>query len=195
MQYHPHLHVTMPGLALSADGLRVRRAKGKRYLFPVKALGAAFRNRVRELLEARDREEGTGHLATLDAVVWRTPWVTDARGVGRGKTAIRYLARYVQKTAISEPRLLGYDGEGNLRLNCQQSGSRRWHVVTLNVEEFLRRWSLHVLPKGLIRVRHYGWHSAAAKARRERLHRILGTHAAPPGRSPCPRPPVPAAAN
>ena len=179
MQYHPHLHVIMPGLALSADGLRVRRAKGKRWLFPVKALGAAFRNRVRQLMAARDREQATQHLASLDAKVWRQAWVIDAQGVGRGQTAVRYLARYVNKTAISEPRLLGYDEAGHLRLNCQDSRSRRWHVVTLSVEEFLRRWCLHVLPKGLVRVRHYGFLSAAAKKKRERLHQILGTQAAP----------------
>jgi len=186
MQHHPHLHVIMPGLALSTDGLRVRRAKGRRWLFPVKALGAAFRNRVRQLIEARDQEEHTQHLASIDAKVWRKPWVIDARAVGRGKAAVRYLARYVQKSAISEPRLLGYDAAGRIRLNCQDSKSRRWHIVTLGVDEFLRRWSLHVLPKGLVRVRHYGWLSAAAKRKRERLHQILGTQAAP---RPTPTPP------
>lgn len=192
MQYHPHLHVIMPGLALSADGLRVRRAKGKRYLFPVKALGAAFRHRVRQLMAARDREQPTPHLASLEASVWRKAWVIDARAVGRGKTAVRYLARYVTKTALSEQRLLGYDAEGNLRLNCQDSQSRRWHIVALSVDEFLRRWSLHVLPKGLVRVRHYGFHSAAAKSKRERLHQILGTQPAPkPGPIPPPPPTCP----
>lgn len=179
MQHHPHLHVIMPGLALSADGLRLRRAKGRRWLFPVKALGAAFRHRVRRLLEARDEEEHTQHLARIDRQVWHKPWVVDARAVGRGKTAVRYLARYVHKTAVSEQRLPGYDEAGRLRLNCQDSGSGRWHIVTLSVEEFLRRWCLHVLPKGLVRVRHYGFLSAAAKKKFERLHQILGTTPAP----------------
>lgn len=179
MQHHPHLHVILPGLALSADGLRVRRAKGKRWLFPVKALGAAFRHRVRRLLEARDREEQTRHLAQIDSAVWRKPWVVDVQAVGRGQAAVRYLARYVQKTAVSEPRLLGYDEGGNIRLNCQDSGTGRWHIVTLSVEEFLRRWCLHVLPKGLVRVRHYGFLSPAAKRKLARLHQILGTQPAP----------------
>ena len=179
MQHHPHLHVIMPGLALSADGLRVRRAKGKRWLFPVKALGAAFRNRVRMLLAARDRAEGTAHLQEMDRRVWQKAWVVDARAVGRGKAAVRYLARYVQKSAISEPRLLGYDEEGRIRLNCQDSQSGRWHIVALSADEFLRRWCLHVLPKGLVRVRHYGFLSAAAKKKLERIHQILGTQPAP----------------
>jgi hypothetical protein len=70
----------------------------------------------------------------------------------RGKAAVRYLARYVHKTALSEPRLPGCDAAGNIRLHCQDSGTGRWHIVTLSVEEFLRRWCLHVLPKGLVRV-------------------------------------------
>ena len=179
MQYHPHLHVILPGLALSADGLRVRRAKGRRWLFPVKALGAAFRNRVRSLLHARDATEHTRHLPQIDPQAWRRPWVVDARGVGRGKSAVRYLARYVHKSALSEPRLLGYDREGRLRLHCQDSQSGRWHIVTLPVEEFLRRWCLHVLPKGLVRVRHHGFLSAAAKNKLARLHQILRTQPAP----------------
>ncbi len=192
MGYHPHLHVIMPGLALGADGLRVRRAKGTRYLFPVKALGAAFRNRVRMLLQARDREEHTQHLAQIDSRVWHRAWVVDAQAVGRGRAAVRYLARYVHKSAISEPRLLGYDGAGRIRLNCQDSRSGRWHVVALAVDEFLRRWCLHVLPKGLVRVRHYGFLSAAAKRRLERIHQILGTRPAPkPPASEAPAPQCP----
>lgn len=190
MQYHPHLHVILPGLALSADGLRVRRARGKRYLFPVKALGAAFRNRVRMLLEARDQEEQTGHLQEIDRQVWAKPWVVDVQAVGRGQTAVRYLARYVHKTALSEPRLLGYDAAGRIRLNCQDSATGRWQVVPLEVDEFLRRWCLHVLPKGLVRVRHYGFLSPAAKRKLARLHQILGTRPAP--RPPPLEPPAPA---
>jgi hypothetical protein len=92
---------------------------------------------------------------------------------------VRYLARYVNKTALSEQRLLGYDKEGRIRLNCQDSKTGRWHIVTLEVDEFLRRWCLHVLPKGLVRVRHYGFLSPAAKKKLERLHRILGTRPQP----------------
>jgi hypothetical protein len=179
MLLHPHLHVIMPGVALSADGLRLRRAKGSKFLFPVKALGAAWRNRMSTLIQMRDAREHTRHHPQIAGAVWHRPWVVDARGVGRGQSALRYLARYVNKTALSEQRLLGYDAQGRLRLNCQDSGSGRWHIVTLSVEEFLRRWCLHVLPKGLVRVRHYGFLSAAARRKYERIHQILGTTPAP----------------
>lgn len=179
MQHHPHLHVIIPGIALSADGLRVRRSKAKRYLFPVKALAAAFRHRLDKAIRHRDSVERTRHQTQIDPQVWQKDWIVDAQAVGRGITALRYLARYVHKSAISEPRLKGRDASGNIRLNCQDSATGRWSIITLTPDEFLRRWSLHVLPKGLVRVRHYGLHSAAAKKKWERLHHLLGTRPAP----------------
>lgn len=175
MQLHPHLHVIMPGVALSADGLRIRRAKGRKYLFPVKALGAAFRNRLSKLIKERDALKETQVHLQIDRQVWSKPWVIDAQGVGKGQNALRYLARYVNKTAVSEPRVLGYDERGNVRLNSQDSESGHWRVITLSPHEFLRRWCLHVLPKGLRRVRHYGFLSAAARRKYERIHEILGS--------------------
>lgn len=87
---------------------------------------------------------------------------------------MRYLARYVSKTALCESRLPGYDAQGNILLNCQSSATGQWSVITLSVDEFIRRWSQHVLPKGHMRTRHYGFWSAAAKARLERVRHLLG---------------------
>lgn len=89
---------------------------------------------------------------------------------------------------MSEQRLLGYDPAGNLRLNCQSSATGQWSVITLSPSEFLRRWCQHILPKGLMRVRHYGFLSAAAKAKLQRLRHILGVPATP--RAPAPESPV-----
>jgi hypothetical protein len=179
MQHHPHLHVIIPGIALSADGLRVHRAKGRKYLFPIKALAAAFRHRLDKAILARDTAGHTRQHTQIDPQVWRMDWIIDARAVGRGVTALRYLARYVKKTAISGQRLLGHDAQGNVRLNCQDSTTGKWRVIHLTPDEFLRRWCLHVLPKGLVRVRHHGLHSAAAKNKWQRLHHILGTRPVP----------------
>jgi hypothetical protein len=174
MYYHPHVHVIMPGVVLVEDGLSLRRAKGRKYLFPVKALAVAFRHRLMKLILSRDKEEGTRHLSQIDPQVWRMAWVVDSRGVGNGEAAVRYLARYVAKTAVSEQRLVGKDADGKLRLNCQSSATGQWSVVSLSASEFLRRWCQHILPKGFMRVRHYGFLSAAARAKLERLRQILG---------------------
>jgi hypothetical protein len=141
-----------------------------------------------KLLLSRDKAEGTRHLSEIDPHLWRIPWIVDSRGVGNGQAAVRYLARYVNKTALSEQRLLGYDNHGNLRLNCQSSATGEWTSITLSPDEFLRRWCHHILPKGLMRVRHYGFLSAAAKAKLARLRHILGELTPP--RPPALEPPV-----
>lgn len=89
-------------------------------------------------------------------------WVADVR---RGP-ALRYLARYVFRSALGPKRLLGYDERGRIRLLCHESGPNRPHVIALPVETFLKRWLTHVLPKGFVRVRHHGWTSAAARGKR-----------------------------
>jgi hypothetical protein len=136
LAYHPHLHVIMPGVVLSTDGLSLRRAKGRKYLFPIEALASAFRHRLMKLIMKHDKAEGTRYLSQIDPQIWRNPWVVDSRGVGNGQAAVRYLARYVNKTALSEQRLLGYDTAGNLRLNCQCSATGKWRAITLTPMEF-----------------------------------------------------------
>ena len=110
--------------------------------------------------------------------MWTRPWCINLKAVGRGTAAVRYLARYVFKSAISESRLAGYTPDGRLRVNCQDSKTGAWREIVLTEHEFLRRWSLHVLPRGLVRVRHYGFLSAASKKKRARLTTIL---TGPPG--------------
>ena len=100
-------------------------------------------------------------------------WVADVRHTGSGKPALRYLARYVFKSALGPGRLLGYDSQGRIRLLCHESGTNRPHVIALTPDEFLRRWTLHVLPKGFVRVRHHGWMSGAARRLRLRIRALV----------------------
>jgi hypothetical protein len=179
MLYHPHLHVLLPGVALRGDGLRLYRTRGRKWAFPHKALADAFRHRLLRHLRLRKVD-----LTDVDPGTWTKRWVVDTRAVGNGQAAIRYLARYVKKSALTESRLKGYDAQGRVRLNCQDSTTGKWHEIALTPDEFLRRWCLHVLPTGFMRVRHYGFLSAAAKAKLQRLHDILGS-------VPLPQPPPP----
>ena len=93
-------------------------------------------------------------------------WVADVRHTGSGRPALRYLARYVFRSALGPGRLLGYDAQGRVRLLCHESGTNRPQVIALPVDTFLRRWLTHVLPKGFVRVRHHGWMAGAARKSR-----------------------------
>jgi hypothetical protein len=87
---------------------------------------------------------------------------------------LRYLGAYVKKSAFSEGRLLGYDPTGHIVLSYRDSADAKLKSEALDPLELIRRWLLHVLPKGLVRVRHYGWLSAAAHKAFLRVRFLLG---------------------
>ena len=87
---------------------------------------------------------------------------------------MRYLAVYVKKSAFTEGRLLGYDQTGRTVLSYRDSADGKLKSEALDPLELIRRWLLHVLPKGLVRVRHYGWLSPAAHKAFLRVRFLLG---------------------
>lgn len=171
LRYHPHLHFLVPAVALTADG--IVRPKNGDILVPVKPLAVRVRNRMREALKAADFPL----YCTASAQAWRRPWNVDARPVGRGDTAFGYLARYVQKTTLDSARITEVtDTHVSFAWIHRESGQRR--VQTLEGGAFLHRFLQHVLPRGFVRVRHFGFLSAAAKARFARVRALLGAPAA-----------------
>lgn len=171
--YHPHIHYLVPGGGLTPDGLRWKRVEDPQFLLPQRVLAARFKNRLRQWLEAQHQEV----LRQIPASAWRTPWVVDVQPAGRGQTALRYLAAYVQKTALSPTRLVACD-DTTVTLTYQDRHSGQVRTLRLSGEEFLRRFLQHVLPTGFQRVRHFGWLSPAAKARWLRIQALLDWKAA-----------------
>lgn len=139
-----------------------------------------------KFIMTHDKAETTRHLSQIDPQVWRIPWIVDSRGLGNGHATVRYLARYEAKSAPSEQCLLGFDPEATCASTAKAAPLAEWCPITLTVDEFLRRWCLRTLPKGLMRVPHYGLLSTAAKAKLERLRHILGVLT--PSRPPAPEP-------
>ena len=170
MLYHPHLHLVVPAVALAPGGCDVMRPAHPEYLLPHQPLADRFRNRFLAIL--RDRHPGLAEL--IDAEVGRMRWNVNLQQVGSGKTAVRYLAAYVARSAFTERRLDGYDDQGRIRLWWRDSSDGRSKLMKLEPHEFIRRWLLHVLPKGFTRVRHYGFLSAAARKAFKRVRFLLG---------------------
>ena len=166
--FHPHVHYLVPGGGLTPGGLRWKRVKDAHYFLPTKVLALRFKNRLRQWLEA-------GHQDLLKRIpprAWRVAWVVDAQPVGRGRTALRYLAAYVRKTALGASRLVACDATG-VTFTHPERASGLTKTLRVSGEEFLRRFLQHVLPTGFPRVRHFGWLSPAAKKRWARLHALL----------------------
>jgi hypothetical protein len=167
--YHVHLHCVIAGGALASDGSRWLPAS-RNYLFPVKALSAAFRDRY---LDGVCRAFAAGELvfpgrlaATATAAVfqqWLQPlrqkdWVVYSQPPwGGAEQVLEYLSRYTHRIAISNHRLRQLeDGRVTFDYRDRRDGNRV-KQLTITAAEFIRRFLLHVLPPGFCRMRHYGF--------------------------------------
>jgi hypothetical protein len=168
LQFHPHVHCVVPAGGLSEDGLRWQRPKSPDFFLPQIVLAARFRNRIKNELLAKYPEA----LSQIPCSVWKQKWVVDVQPAGSGEGALKYLSAYVYRTALGNQRILS-DHNGRITFKYKDSESQQWSTMTLRATEFIRRFLQHVLPKGFARVRHYGWLSAAAKTRWERILALL----------------------
>jgi hypothetical protein len=183
LSQHVHLHCLIPGGALSEDGGNWHAARST-YLFPVKALSRCYRGMmVRLLRQAWKRQElnrvcQPGQVDEVLDRVMAKPWVVYAKPTSsHTEGVLDYLSRYTYRIAISDHRLVGMD-ESSVYFrwkDYRHDGLKR--VMRLAGEEFVRRWLLHVLPHGLMRIRHYGF--LANCHRRQKLALIRGCLARP----------------
>lgn len=161
LSLHPHLHCVVPGGGLTKAGhWKVARSKGK-FLFPVKAVSKVFRARYAAGLRKAFPNESKEFFNSLFA----TEWVVYAkRPFGGPEAVLEYLGRYTHKIAISNNRLLDVSKTSVIfgYKDYRQCGYKK--VMTLDAMEFIRRFALHILPKGFVRIRHYGILASSVKA-------------------------------
>jgi hypothetical protein len=168
LQHHPHLHLIVPGGGLSPDGKSWVPTRQPDWLLPVKALSAAFRGGMEETLRAHAPDLH----AQVPAAVWRKKWCVHSQHAGSGAAVVRYLARYVFRTAISDERIIAADDAG-VTFRYVDSATKQPGVLQLPAEEFMRRYLQHVLPPGQHRVRYFGWMHPGARAKRCRVETLL----------------------
>jgi hypothetical protein len=172
LTYHPHVHYLIPAGGLADDDQTWRPARDD-FLVPVKALSGIFRARFRDALRATELFD------LVPAAVWEHDWVVHCKAVGNGETAFKYLAPYVFRVAISNSRLLKIENDRvTFRYRASDTGQSR--TCTLAAEEFIHRFLQHVLPKGFVKVRYYGFLSVAQRAQLMTLRQQL----APDGLNP-----------
>jgi hypothetical protein len=167
---HVHLHGLIPGGVWTEQGHWLA-AKGA-YLFPVRALSAHLRGNYVAGLRLRAE---AGELVGLSPTAINTmldelmamDWVVYARPcLGRPETVVAYLSRYTHRTALSDQRLIGIRGDQvGLRYLDYRDNQRK--SLWISGGELLRRFLLHVLPKGLMRIRHYGLMANRCRAQRQ----------------------------
>ena len=196
--HHPHLHCVVSGGGLSPDGT-CWIASRSYYFLPVRVLSRVFRNKYCQLLR-RAYEVGAlefyGAVAPLAepsafrrwlATAAAREWIVYAKPPFREPLCVlKYLARYTHRVAISNRRLLRYQAGRVTFQSKDYAQGGRTQPMTLAATEFIRRFLLHVLPKGFMRIRHYGY--LANRHRQEKLalcRRLLGQ--APPVAPPADR--------
>lgn len=169
LNFHPHLHIIVTGGALSSDRQRWRSPKQRKFLFPLKALAVLFGGKFLAGLQALAQ---AGSLRWPDST-WSDPlarqrsfsalyaqkWNVYAKvPFGGPAQVLRYLAHYTHRVALSNRRLLALDPiQRTVTFSWRDyRHGARVQPMTLSAQEFIRRFSWHILPQGLVRIRHYG---------------------------------------
>jgi hypothetical protein len=212
MLHHPHLHCVVPAGGLAPDRSSWKATRRADFFLPVRVLSVVFRGKF---LEGLEHAFGNGQLSFCGNVqhladpkqfqrlldrLSRKKWVAYAKApFGGPEHVLHYLARYTHRVAISNHRLAGFDGDQvTFRWKDYAHGNKK-RKMTVSADEFLRRFLLHVLPGGFVRIRYFGFLANRCRGESIALCRQLigtteaGTHqsAAPssfaPATWPCPR--------
>jgi hypothetical protein len=163
LSLHPHAHCVVPAGGFSFDRRRWIGTRKRSFLLPVKVLSRRFRTLLcRPLLEACERGElaRAGDRAVLRAIIEqaaRREWVVYAKApFGGAEQVLEYLARYTHRTAISNGRIVAFEGERVSFRWRDYADQNLTKLMTLDAIEFLRRFLMHVLPDRFVRIRYFG---------------------------------------
>ena len=189
---HFHLHCLVPAGALSFDQMRWRPA-GKNFLFPVIALSIVLRGKFLDLLKsafARNKLLFVGQTACLANPaafqllingLRKKPWIVYAKKpFGSPVHVLDYLGRYTHRVALSNDRILSaHNGEVTFSYRDRKDQNRK-KTMPLDAHEFMRRFLLHVIPKGFVRVRHFGFLANRSKGLLAKCRQLLDVDPALP---------------
>jgi len=165
LSFHPHLHCIVPAGGVSINNKwKNAKAKGK-FLFPVKAMSIVYRAKFLEQLESFFYTQGMDiNCRNLKNILFTKNWVVYAKPpAGSKNILLQYLARYAHKIAITNHRILQYDNDSVTFKYSNYKHRNQSKTMRLSTWEFVRRFTLHILPKGFCKIRHYGILSAAWK--------------------------------
>lgn len=172
LTFHPHVHYLAPGGGLYSDG-KTWLAARQGFFLPVRALSKLFRTAFRR---------GLVKLKLFDKVpskVWSQDWVVHCKPVGDGQAALKYLAPYIHRVAISNRRLLAFVDRGSMErsqvtFQYRASDTGKLKLCTLSAEQFFQRFLQHVLPHAFVKIRYYGFFGASVRRKLAALRIRLG---------------------
>jgi hypothetical protein len=186
LHLHPHLHCVVPGGGISPDGASWIGCRKKSFFLPVEVLSSRFRKVFLSYLRKAFQEGKLrfhGEMAglakpaafeTLCSEAERIKWVVHAKPpFGGPEQVLKYLARYTHRVAISNRRLLSME-DGRVTFEWKDyAGGNKARIMTLDAVEFIRRFLLHILPGGFVRIRQFGFLANRARGKKLALCRAL----------------------
>jgi len=163
LAYHPHVHYLVPGGGWSAEKQSWLQAHHN-FFVAVKALSWLFRSTFQRLLRK------TPLFTQIASEIWQKDWVVHCKPVGNGQTALRYLAPYIYRVALSNRRLIRMLDSGSMETSqitfqYRTSDTGQLKQCTLSAEKFMQRFLQHVLPRGFVKVRYFGFFGASVRPR------------------------------
>jgi hypothetical protein len=153
LSLHPHLHCVVPGVGVDKRGYYKRVKPKSKILFPVRAMSKVFRGKYCHLL----KEQLPYEYALLQSTLYKHNWVVYAKQpFGGPEQVIEYLGRYTHKIAISNHRIIKVGNKTTRFVYKDYRAAGKKKEMELGNQEFIRRFSKHILPRGYVRIRHYG---------------------------------------
>ena len=148
LRFHPHVHYLVPALALAPDGA-LRQPRNPAFLVAAKPLAILFRAKLQAALRQTECYE------QIPRATWQQAWVVDCRAVGSGAAALKYLAPYIFRVALSNNRIVDVQDD-HVTFRYRDGDTKQLRTCTLPALAFIERFLQHVLPKGFVKVRYYG---------------------------------------
>jgi len=157
LTYHPHVHFVVPGGGVTADRGEWRSTP-ENFLFPKRDIARLYREKFAEKMIASSLH------AKIPAEAWRKTWVIDCSPVRDGQAALKYLAPYVYRVAISNQRIESCTDE-SVTYHVTPTGKKRSRTRTVDGVKFVQGFAQHILPSGFQKTRHYGWMSQNSRVK------------------------------
>ena len=171
LSLHPHIHCIVPAVGITPRGQLKEIGNQGKYLYPVRQLSVAFRGKLLERLKRNLKKKN--RLPEFQSTInlcYAKPWVIHSQpSLGNARQVVNYLGQYTHRVAISNTRIKNIDHNGVTFSYKDYRDNANQKLMTLTGVEFLRRFALHILPRGFVKIRYFGILTSAYRQQVESL--------------------------
>ena len=158
LSLHPHVHCIVPAVGITPRGQLKEIGNQGKYLYPVRQLSVAFRGKLLEALKRKLKMKK--RLPEFQPIInhcYTKPWVVHSQpSLGNARQVVNYLGQYTHRVAITNTRIKNIDSNGVTFSYKDYSDNANVKLMTLSGVEFLRRFAMHILPRGFVKIRYFG---------------------------------------